>query len=61
MTTTVDLRHLDAPRRAYTTVPDFQPADPMDVQQAREVIPRMRLERLAQGFREQRERDGRPA
>lgn len=49
----IDLRHLDAPKPE----PDFLPADPMDVQQAREVITRMRIERMADGYR--REREGR--
>ncbi|MGN6383674.1 MAG: hypothetical protein ACTHMK_13810 [Dyella sp.] len=54
---TIDLRHLDAQRRE----PEFLPADPMAVQQAREVITRMRLERMAEGFRRSREEQGKPA
>jgi hypothetical protein len=52
----LDLRHLDAPKPE----PDFQPADPMDVQTAREAVTRMRIERMAEGYRLERERDGRP-
>lgn len=54
--TLIDLRHLDAPKPE----PEFQPADPMDVQHIREVITRKRLERMAEGYRRDRERDGRP-
>lgn len=52
----IDLRHLDAPKPE----PEFQPADPMDVQNIREVITRKRIERMAEGYRRERERDGRP-
>lgn len=51
----IDLRHLDAEPRAL----EFQPADPMDVQNAREAVTRMRIERMAEGYRRERERDGR--
>ena len=55
MSTTIDFRHLDEPK----TELEFQPADPMDVQNAREAITRMRIERMAEGFKRERERDGR--
>lgn len=51
--TLIDLRHLDAKPSEL----EFLPADPMDVQQAREVITRMRIERMAEGYK--REREGR--
>lgn len=51
----IDFRHLDAPKPS----PEFQPADPMDIQNAREYITRLRLERYAEGFRRERETDGR--
>jgi len=54
--TLIDLRHLDAPKPE----PEFLPADPMDVQTAREAVARKRIERMAEGYRRERERDGRP-
>lgn len=51
----IDLRTHDATERGDKPAPDFQPADAMDVQNAREVITRMRIKRLADGFRRERE------
>lgn len=55
--TLIDLRAHDAKERGNKPEPDFQPADAMDVQNAREVVTRMQLERLA--AESQREREGR--
>lgn len=54
--TLIDLRHLDAPKPE----PEFLPADPMDVKTAREAVTHMRIERMAEGYHKERERDGRP-
>jgi hypothetical protein len=56
----LDFRQELALRPAELPALDFQPADPMDVQHIREVITRKRIERMAEGYRLERERDGRP-
>lgn len=56
----LDFRQELALRPAELPALDFQPADPMDVQTAREAVTRMRIERMAEGYSLERERDGRP-